>query len=67
MTIIGKHRGPISGITHVHLLRESPEIRKARSGAADQAPGKAERPAEAVERAASGGDAKVRVSPAVAD
>jgi hypothetical protein len=30
MTIIGTHRGPISGITHVHLLRESAAVRKAR-------------------------------------
>jgi hypothetical protein len=30
MAIIGTHRGPISGLTHVHLLRESPSARKAR-------------------------------------
>jgi hypothetical protein len=31
MTIIGTHRGPISGITHVHLLRESAAERAERA------------------------------------
>ena len=28
MTIIGTHRGPISGLTHIHLLREPAATRK---------------------------------------
>jgi hypothetical protein len=31
MTITGTHRGPISGLTHVHLLREPAAVRLARS------------------------------------
>jgi hypothetical protein len=31
MTILGAHRGPVSGMTHIHLLRESPAVRTARS------------------------------------
>lgn len=31
MTIIGTHRGSISGITHVHLLRESAAERAERA------------------------------------
>jgi hypothetical protein len=31
MTVLGTHRGPVSGITHIHLLRESAAIRTARS------------------------------------
>ena len=36
MTIVDTHRGPISGITHVHLLRESAAERAARAAAARQ-------------------------------
>jgi hypothetical protein len=31
MTIAGTHRGPISGLTHIHLVRESPAVRSRRS------------------------------------
>jgi hypothetical protein len=30
MALLYAHRGPISGITHFHLLRESAEVRAAR-------------------------------------
>jgi 3-hydroxyisobutyrate dehydrogenase-like beta-hydroxyacid dehydrogenase len=31
MTLLGAHRGPVSGTTHIHLLRESAAVRAARS------------------------------------
>ena len=31
MTIVATHRGPISGKTHLHLLRESAAVRSARA------------------------------------
>jgi 3-hydroxyisobutyrate dehydrogenase-like beta-hydroxyacid dehydrogenase len=31
MTLLGAHRGPVSGKTHIHLLRESATVRAARS------------------------------------
>ncbi|MGA3031378.1 MAG: hypothetical protein ABSE58_11710 [Candidatus Limnocylindrales bacterium] len=30
MTILGTHRGPISGLIHIHLLRESAAVRTRR-------------------------------------
>ena len=30
MTMLHAHRGPVSGLTHIHLLRESAEVRAAR-------------------------------------
>jgi hypothetical protein len=30
MALLYAHRGPVSGITHFHLLRESAEVRAAR-------------------------------------
>jgi hypothetical protein len=33
MTIVGTHRGPVSGKTHIHLLRESAAVRSSRSAA----------------------------------
>lgn len=31
MAIVGAHRGPVSGLTHIHLLRESAAVRAGRS------------------------------------
>ncbi len=31
MTIVGTHRGPVSGLVHIHLLRESAAVRTRRS------------------------------------
>ena len=31
MTLLGEHRGPVSGTTHIHLLRENASVRAARS------------------------------------
>jgi hypothetical protein len=73
MAIIGKRRGPISGMTHIYLLRESLAEREARSAAraaAAEAPG--EHPiapideARAVEAVALG-DSVTRIAPAVAE
>ncbi len=40
MTIIGTHRGPISGITHIHLLRESAAERAERAERAAESAGR---------------------------
>ena len=37
MTIVGTHRGAVSGKTHVHLLRESAAERAAKAAANRQA------------------------------
>jgi hypothetical protein len=37
MTIVGTHRGAVSGKTHVHLLRESAAERAAKAAARRQA------------------------------
>jgi hypothetical protein len=48
MTIVGTHRGAVSGKVHVHLLRESAAERAARAAAGRRADGvraDSERPA----------------------
>ena len=40
MTIIGTHRGPVSGITHIHLLRESAAERAERAERAAKSAGR---------------------------
>ncbi len=58
MAIAGTHRGPISGLTHIHLVRESPAVRSRRSadhekvaatGAGEMDPSIASQPAAAGE------------------
>ena len=52
MTIVGIHRGPISGLTHLHLLRENAAVRSQRTaltaGGAHGDGSVADRPAKSV-------------------
>jgi hypothetical protein len=73
MAIIGKRRGPISGMTHIYLLRESLAEREARSAAQAAAAEASGEPsvapidgARAVE-AATLGDAVTGIAPAMAE
>lgn len=36
MTIVGTHRGPVSGLMHIHLLRESAAVRTRRSAESEK-------------------------------
>jgi hypothetical protein len=54
MTIIGTHRGPISGITHVHLLRESAAERAERAERAAKSAGREDQDLPEASRADSG-------------
>ena len=44
MTIVGTHRGAVSGKVHVHLLRESAAERAARAAAERRAEGAGNQP-----------------------
>jgi hypothetical protein len=72
MAIIGKRRGPISGMTHIYLLRESLAEREARSAAQAAAAEASGEPSVAIDgaravEAATLGDAVTGIAPAMAE
>lgn len=63
MTIVGTHRGAVSGKVHVHLLRESAAERAAKAAAQRQADAVSADSATAADRSSGGKDSGASANP----